>query len=177
MPSRLASTRTRILGGITGVGLALACGLQSSTPTAAVLQIPNTHQQGASPRNVSSPPQSPIVPALVSNASSQRALIDRYCVTCHNQRLKTANLMLDQADIDKVVDDAELWEKVVAKLRGGAMPPAGSPRPDKVTSDNLAAWLETELDRAATVKPNAGRPGNHRLNRAEYVNAVRDLWA
>jgi len=104
------------------------------------------------------------------------ALVTKYCVTCHNERLKTANLPLDKADADQVFNSAETWEKVVVKLRSRAMPPPGRPRPDNATYDAVAAWLETELDRAAVARPNPGRPADlHRLNRAEYANAVRDL--
>ena len=130
--------------------------------------------QSASPRTS---PQQQSPSAVTSEASPQRALLDRYCVTCHNERLKTANLVLDQAHVEQVAHDAELWEKVVAKLRSGAMPPAGRPRPDNATYHDFSTWLEIELDLAAAATPNAGRPGNHRLNRAEYANAVRDLLA
>jgi hypothetical protein len=106
-----------------------------------------------------------------------RAVVGRYCATCHNTRLKTAGLTLDTLDLDKVPDDAEIWEKVVRKLRAGAMPPVGAPRPDATTSDALAAWLEDTLDQAAAGRPDPGRPALHRLNRAEYANAIRDLLA
>src|ERR1700676_2138427 len=104
------------------------------------------------------------------NASPERALLDRYCVTCHNEKLKTAGLMLDKMDVEKVPENAEVWEKVVRKVRTSAMPPAGLPRPDKATYDSFATYLETSLDRAAAAKPNPGRPGIHRMNRAEYSN-------
>jgi hypothetical protein len=104
-------------------------------------------------------------------------LLDRYCVTCHNERLKTASLLLDKADVGHVGDGAEVWEKVITKLRSGAMPPAGRPRPDKASADEFIAWLETSVDRAANAHPNPGRPAVHRLNRAEYTNAIRDLLA
>jgi len=104
-----------------------------------------------------------------------RAVLDRYCVTCHNERLRTAGLMLDKMDVEQLGGGAETWEKVVRKLRTGAMPPAGKPRPDKTTSDALASWLESGLDRAAAAAPNPGRVAVHRLNRSEYTNAVRDL--
>jgi hypothetical protein len=108
--------------------------------------------------------------------SSQRALLNRYCVSCHNQKLKTAGLMFDTLDVAKVSEAPEIWEKVVRKLRAGVMPPAGRPRPDKPTIENFAAWLETELDHAAVADPNPGRTEPfHRLNRAEYQNAIRDL--
>jgi cytochrome c5 len=105
-----------------------------------------------------------------------RALVTSYCVTCHNTRLKTANLLLDQADAEQVSNSADTWEKVIVQLRSRAMPPSGMPRPDNATYNAAASWLETELDRAASVRPNPGRPaGLHRLNRTEYANAVRDL--
>ena len=111
-------------------------------------------------------------------ASSHRALLDRYCVTCHNARLQTAGLLLDEANIEDVGSDAELWEKVVHKLRSGTMPPGTRPRPDLATYDAVASWLETELDRAAGARPNPGQSNAvHRLNRTEYRNAIRDLFA
>jgi hypothetical protein len=97
-------------------------------------------------------------------------------MTCHNDRLKTAGLVLDPADVSRVSAKPELWEKVVRKLRSLSMPPAASPRPDKATYDSTATFLETELDRAAAAKPRPGTlPLFHRLTRTEYQNAVRDL--
>jgi hypothetical protein len=106
-----------------------------------------------------------------------RAVLNRYCVTCHNEKLKTGGLMLDKADLENVPAGAEVWEKVIRKLRTNAMPPAGMPRPDRATYDSLATYLETSIDRAASARPNPGTPTIHRLNRAEYANAVRDLVA
>ena len=106
---------------------------------------------------------------------SYRAVLDKYCVTCHNQRLKTAGLTLDTLDLAKVPSRAEVWEKVIGKLRSGTMPPAGLPRPDAATYSSLAGWLERQIDQAS--EPYAGRPILHRLNRAEYANAIRDLLA
>jgi len=118
------------------------------------------------------------VAALAGDAQTNpRAVLDQYCVVCHNQRLKTAGLMLDTLDLAKVGDHAEVWEKVVRKLRTGAMPPAGMPRPGKTLAAGTASWLEDQLDRAAAEHPNPGRPTLHRLNRAEYQNAIRDLLA
>ncbi len=103
-------------------------------------------------------------------------LLDTYCVTCHNARLHTANLALDSANLDDVAGSPEIWENVVRKLRTGAMPPAGRPRPDETAVAAFATSLETALDRAAAAHPNPGRPAIHRLNRTEYVNAIRDLF-
>ncbi len=112
-----------------------------------------------------------------SAGSAERVLLNRYCVTCHNERLKTAGLMLDKMNVEKVSEGAAVWEKVVRKLRASAMPPAGMPRPDKAAYDSFAGYLEAALDSAAATKPNPGRPAVHRLNRAEYGNAIRDLLA
>jgi len=109
-----------------------------------------------------------------SHVSEQQAVLDRYCVVCHNQQLRTAGLALDTLDVEQIGDGAPVWEKVLRKLRGRAMPPAGMPRPDEATYDSLAGYLEEELDSA---RPNPGRPVLHRLNRAEYTNAIRDLLA
>src|SRR5689334_13996676 len=115
--------------------------------------------------------QSINAPNTGSPVSSQRGVLNTYCVTCHNEKLKTAGLMLDKLDIDRVGEGGATWEKVLGKLRSGDMPPAGRPRPDQSTYDSLATYLETKLDSAATATPNPGRPAIHRLNRAEYVNA------
>jgi mono/diheme cytochrome c family protein len=105
-------------------------------------------------------------------------LLDQYCVTCHNQKLKTAGLALDTLDATKPQADAETWERVIGKLRARSMPPPGRPRPDPSTYRAAAATLEREIDRAWTARPNPGRVGAvHRLNRTEYTNAVRDLFA
>jgi mono/diheme cytochrome c family protein len=115
-------------------------------------------------------------PSGAARATPARDLVTKYCVTCHNERLKTANLLLDKADAELVSNSPETWEKVVVKLRSRAMPPAGRRRPDSATYDAAAGWLETELDRASVAYPNPGRPADlHRLNRTEYANAVRDL--
>jgi hypothetical protein len=106
---------------------------------------------------------------------SSRAILDKYCVTCHNQRLKTGGLTLEAMDLANVPAQAEVWEKVIGKLRSGTMPPAGMPRPDTATYSALATWLETQIDHAS--EPYAGRTILHRLNRSEYANAIRDLLA
>jgi len=108
--------------------------------------------------------------------SPDRAVFAKYCVTCHNQRLLTAGLALDTLDPSNPAARPQVWEKVVAKLRAGSMPPPGVPRPDAATYDRLANALETELDRAWAAHPNPGRAAAvHRLNRTEYNNVVRDL--
>ena len=119
-------------------------------------------------------PTQQISPSSAST-SPERALVNRYCVSCHNERLKTADLRLDNVNIDDLGSGAAVWEKVVRKLRAGRMPPKGRPRPDKGTNDAFVAWLETGLDRAAAAAPNPGRLVPHRLNRVEYTNAIRDL--
>ena len=104
-----------------------------------------------------------------------RTLLDRYCVTCHNDRLQTAGLALDTVDIERVAEHAPVLEKVVRKLRSGQMPPEGRPRPDAAAVDTFLTALETALDRESRAAPNPGRVASRRLNRVEYVNAVRDL--
>jgi hypothetical protein len=109
------------------------------------------------------------------STDGQRALIDKYCVSCHNDRVRTANLSLQGLDLSKVGEHAELWEKVVRKLRAGVMPPPDMPRPSLPEYESLRDWLESEIDRAAASAPHAGTVVLHRLNRTEYANAVRDL--
>jgi mono/diheme cytochrome c family protein len=112
-----------------------------------------------------------------SSSADARALFDKYCVGCHNQKLHTAGLALDTLGATRPEASAEVWEKVIAKLRAGSMPPPGMPRPDAATYHAIAASLENEIDRAWEANPNPGRVSAvHRLNRAEYNNAIRDLF-
>ena len=106
-----------------------------------------------------------------------RELLNDYCVTCHNERQKTAGLLLDQADLTSLSQDAVMWEKVHRKLREGSMPPPNMPRPSPEQAHEFASWLVTELDAAAARTPRPGRPTLHRLNRTEYVNVIRDVLA
>jgi hypothetical protein len=116
-----------------------------------------------------------MAPAVTAEMTST---IDKYCVTCHNQKVKTGGLSLEGMDLATVAKHAETWEKVFQKLRGNMMPPAGRPRPEKPAYDGLTAWLGRELDKAALASPNPGKhPAIHRLNRTEYQNAIRDLLA
>jgi hypothetical protein len=142
------------------VSLLIAAWIAALPLTAAGLQASAPHQResGTAP------------------GAAERQLLNRYCVSCHNQKLKTAGLLLDSADVTDVSKDPETWEKVVRKLRAGVMPPAGLPRPDKAAYDGLAASFEAALDRVSAAHPRPGRTEPfHRLNRAEYQNAVRDL--
>jgi cytochrome c5 len=108
-------------------------------------------------------------------ASQYSAVLSRYCITCHNEKLKTADLLLDQANVENPGAAAVVWEKVVKKLRARAMPPQGMPRPDEATYASFVGYLETALNGVAASNPNPGRAADHRLNRAEYANAIRDL--
>ena len=115
-------------------------------------------------------------PSIEMGTTEARALLDTYCVACHNERTRTADLALDSTDLSAVGQDAALWEHVIRRLRANAMPPVGRPRPDAARSRAFIAWLETQLDHAARLDQNPGRPPIHRLNRVEYGNAIRDLF-
>jgi len=116
--------------------------------------------------------------AEVASPQQASAAIGKYCASCHSAQVHTAGLVLDTAAVTHVQTDAERWEKVIRKLRANTMPPPGAPRPDQATVDSLTGFLETELNRAAAARPNAGKlPLLHRLSRTEYQNAVRDLLA
>ena len=167
--TRMAKAATVIV--TVGVGLAITV----DTP------------RGASARHDSARPQTGLTltapePAFTAQqtsgaapAVSPRAVLDRYCVTCHNERLLTGGLALDIANVDEINEDPAVWEKVLQKLRTGVMPPSQRPRPDTNTYKSLISYFETALDHAAAANPNPGRPAVHRLNRAEYTNAIRDL--
>jgi hypothetical protein len=146
--------------------LTTACRAMAIVGSIAVTMSANHTSAVVSAQNAT--PLAPATPA--------RELVNTYCVSCHNERTKTANLMLDKADAEQPANSAETWEKVIVKLRSRVMPPPGARRPDNATYDRIAGWLEGELDRAAAAHVNPGRPGQlHRLNRTEYANAVRDL--
>ncbi len=117
------------------------------------------------------PALAPSTPASVN----QRELVQKYCVTCHNERAKTGGLVLENLDPQNTTPNPELWEKVVLKLRGGMMPPQGMPRPDADTIEAFATALEASLDQQAIRQPNPGHKPVHRLNRTEYGNAIRDI--
>ena len=144
----------------TSIGL-LAAALVASGAAAAA-----EPQSAAASRVASAAPEGP-----------SRALLDRYCVTCHNERLLTGGLALDDVDLGRVDAHAEVLEKVVRKLRAGQMPPPGRPRPDGASVEAFTVSLESALDRVAAAAPNPGRVASRRLNRVEYVNAVEDLLA
>ena len=162
MNSMRLRTRTGVLAGLLVVsgGLvdrAAVAAPQAETPTASAVEA-----------------------AVAEAGAGQRALLDRYCVTCHNDRLRTGGLTLaaDAVDVADVAAHAEVWEKVVRKLRAGAMPPRPRPRPEPAAYAEFRTWLEAELDAAAAADPNPGRTETfHRLSRTEYRNAVRDLLA
>jgi len=121
---------------------------------------------------VSQPPS-----AAWSGAASAQNVVERYCVVCHNDKLKTAGVSLDGKLLADVGGHAAIFEKVLRKVRSGEMPPLGMPRPTDGVLQAFTGWLESELDRTAAVNPNPGAPAVHRLNRAEYGNAIRDLLA
>lgn len=115
--------------------------------------------------------------AAQSPSSPDRQFVTQYCQVCHNDKLKTGGLSLQHMDPAQVSGSPETWEKVVRKLRAGMMPPAGMPRPERAVIDKFVSHLEGALDKDAALHPNPGTVGLHRLNRAEYANAIRDLLA
>jgi cytochrome c5 len=117
-------------------------------------------------------------PSASGTAADHGTLVSTYCIRCHNQKLRTADLALDAIDWSNVGRDAEILEKAALKLQMGAMPPPGMPRPDRASVDRFVSAVHADLDRAAAAHSNPGRTESlHRLNRAEYQNAVRDLLA
>ncbi|MCY3842913.1 MAG: DUF1592 domain-containing protein [Acidobacteria bacterium] len=161
----------------TSAGLAVAGSLPlqlQAEPAPAGAPTSAPHRAAAEATRAAPAPR--VAGAVPDAAGEVRALLDRYCVTCHNERLRTADLALDALDVKRVADAAATWEHVVRRLRAGEMPPAGRRRPDAAEAHAVVAWLEAELDGAAAATPDPGRPALHRLNRAEYANAIRDLF-
>ena len=144
-----------------------------------ILAVAAVYAQGPQPQPTGARPvpSSTFAPGAAAadqgSAGVQRAVLDQYCVGCHNARLKTGGLALDQLDLSRLADQAAVAEKVTLKLRAGMMPPPRSPRPDRATLDGLITWIEAELDSHAVA--GLAAPGIHRLNRAEYQNVIRDL--
>jgi len=135
------------------------------------------HAGPQQPGNATSGAQETQQSTLAPDPAVRGELITRYCVACHNERRRTGGLALDSLDIAHLGENAATWEKVVRKLRTSSMPPAGARRPAAAEYETLITSLETDLDRAWMTKPKYGRVGLHRLNRTEYVNAIRDLLA
>jgi len=161
-PKAFPSARVATIG-VAWFALIVSLGIQAR-PSAQQPAPQANSTQASSPSGGASP------------ASSHRRMLDRYCVTCHNQRLVTAGLKLDEADVVSPGEAPEIWEKVVRKLRTGMMPPPNMPQPSMGDRQALLSWLETSLDKAAVTKPNPGRTETwRRLNRTEYQNAIRDL--
>jgi mono/diheme cytochrome c family protein len=194
MQSRI-SERTRSdrkgAGFTTGNGLLLMAGALGMALVVAgqrwAAEAPSLASLDPSARNTGSfSAADPIRPTVSANAAPERAraarevdlqaVVNTYCVTCHNKTAQVAGLVLDSLDASRPGLNPQVWERVVTKLRAGTMPPAGMPRPDDTTYVAAAEWLEAELDRAWEANPNPGRINSvHRLNRMEYNNAVRDL--
>ena len=133
-------------------------------------QAPATAEAGRPPV-VTGAPQAPVT------TGAAQAVVDRTCRRCHNERLRSGNLSLADFEVTGAVEQADVAEHMVRKLRAGLMPPAGVRRPDESALIGLAEELETRLDAAAEANPNPGRRGFQRLNRAEYERSIRDLLA
>ena len=153
-------THTRVL---VAAVLVWTASLTSGVPQAAAPQQAGSAAQAAAP------------------APELQQAVTKYCAGCHNERTRTAatatGVLLDKVDLSRIAEHSDMWERVIRKMRAGSMPPAGMPRPDARTHEALLTLLETTLDRAAVERPNPGRHAPHRLNRAEYANAIRDLLA
>lgn len=110
-------------------------------------------------------------------AADPQSFLNGYCTSCHNGKLRTAGLVLDDGNVTNPAANPAVWERVIAKLRAGSMPPPGAPRPEAEVSHAAASWLEGEIDRAWLANPKPGRVSAvHRLNRIEFNNAIRDLF-
>jgi mono/diheme cytochrome c family protein len=144
-------------------------GIRTGIATAAVLAYLGVAADRWSEGQAQSAP-----PATAPAVTPQRALINQYCVACHNDRLKSGGLTLSALNLDDVHQSAEVAEKVIRKLRGGLMPPAGAKRPDRQVAAEFVSWLENKID-TAPAESTPGRVALRRLNRREYAYAIRDL--
>ena len=199
-PGRVAAVRSfgRRLGLAAAVGLCLSAAVAAapeprglrgpgavpsaapaSEMTSVAAAVPSFQAATATAAAPAAAPGSRATPgSAAGSAESVRAMLGRYCLTCHSDRGAAAGLVpvsLQGLDVADVGAHPAEWEQVALKLRAGMMPPAGRPRPDAATYDAVAGWLESELDQAAADDPNPGRTTAHRLNRVQYGNAIRDL--
>ena len=164
---------TRVIAALTGGWMVIVLGTHSAAVTGPQAPAPAPASQAAQ-----TAASTPVLNQQPAGGTPHQTTVRRYCVTCHNQRLKTAGLMLDTLDAERPATSPAEWEKVIIKLRAGSMPPTGSPRPDAAGYAEMIQWLEGELDRAWFAVPNPGRIGAvHRLNRTQYNNVIRDLFA
>ena len=159
-----------VFGGLLVLAAVLFSGQQPAPAAGQSAKAPSAKAPSA---KAPSTKQSP--PSDAALAATERKLLDTYCVTCHNDKAKVANLSLQNLDLATAADHPELWEKVVRKLRAGMMPPPGVRRPALPEYEGLRDWLEAEIDRKAALRPNPGTVIMHRLNRVEYANAIRDI--
>ncbi len=135
--------------------------------------LASSHLQAA-PQQAAPPAATP---SAATSPASQRQFLDKYCVSCHSDKLKTGGLTLQSLDLAKVPENTETWEKIIQKVSVEAMPPQGMPHPDRAAREALVASLASAIDREAALHPNPGRATLHRLNRSEYANSIRDLLA
>ena len=142
-----------------------------------VQQPPASLPQNSGATRAPTPVPSEPVASPAAGPGPHQAVVANYCLSCHNGRTRTADLALDALDLRNVARDGAAWEKVIKKVRSGAMPPQGLPQPDASARAALVSYLETALDREAAARPNPGRPALHRLNRTEYQIVIRDLLA
>jgi mono/diheme cytochrome c family protein len=132
---------------------------------------------GQTSRSAAAKQAAPAAAPSAQTVSANQAVVQKYCASCHNDKLKSGGLAITALDLANVPKNTESWEHVIRKVRTGAMPPVGRPRPEKAAAEGFVTYLETELDKAALANPNPGRPSLQRLNRSEYRNAIRDLLA
>ena len=150
--------------------------LGAASMAIASLALVSAQSNGRGETSASAPRPGPVSAA---DGSAERAVLDRYCVGCHNAKLKTANLLLDQLDLGQLAEHAEIGEKVVRKLRAGLMPPAGMRRPDPATLESLIRWMEDELDRSAGHPPSGAGPSPaqpHRIRQRRFAICWRSTW-
>src|SRR5499427_4664141 len=170
MKSRSATLCVVAATGALAANLIVSVGAEAPGATARIGTTAEKRPSAADRvRRAAAPPSDPAA------AATHRAVLDQFCVTCHNDRAKTANFSLEKLDLATAGDHPEVWEKVIRKLRAGVMPPPDVRRPPLPEYEALRDWLESEIDRKAAGRINPGAVVLHRLNRTEYANAIRDL--
>ncbi|MEO8098989.1 MAG: DUF1592 domain-containing protein [Acidobacteriota bacterium] len=162
------------------LSLSVAIAATLAIATAVYLPVARSQQSAvpkAGTKQAAKQTMAKAAPVTVAATDVHKQLVTSYCTGCHNARAKVGNLVLEGLPLDKIAENAAIWEKVIRKLNGGQMPPQGMPKPPGASVAAFTQYLATSLDTHLASNADPGRAPIHRMNRTEYANVIRDLLA